>query len=146
MCCTTEISLSTYIRPPSSPSVPNLEAPWLILLFVPIAFSFVCETEVLMFQSRYRDFRDRNCSVIFISTETKHALWHWTHIPYEHGGLGHIDIPLLSDPSHKVSKDYGVLMQDEGEEENVWLRGTFIVNGEGLLQQVCLPCSGSQPV
>lgn len=115
------------------------EAPWLILLFVPTAFSFVCRSEVLAFQDCLKEFRNRNCSVVFVSIESKYALWHWTHAPYDYGGLGHIDIPLLSDPSHKISKDYGVLVDTKDERDDIVLSGTFIVDGDGVLQQVRLP-------
>jgi alkyl hydroperoxide reductase subunit AhpC len=43
-----------------------------------------------------------------------------------------LDIPLLSDATHRISRDYGVLIEDEG----VSLRGMFIVDGEGIIQQV----------
>lgn len=116
------------------------EAPWLVLLFVPTAFSFVCGNEVQAYQNCHKQFRDRNCSLVVVSTESKHTLWHWTCIPYGHGGLGYIDIPLLSDPSHKISTDYGVLAESKGEgKEHVKLRGTFVVDGDGILQQVRLP-------
>jgi len=34
--------------------------------------------------------------------------------PRAQGGLGKIKIPLLSDLTHKISKDYGVLLEDAG--------------------------------
>ena len=34
--------------------------------------------------------------------------------PRAEGGLGPIDIPLLSDLTHKMSKDYGVYLEDAG--------------------------------
>lgn len=54
-------------------------------------------------------------------------------MPRQYGGLGNIDIPLLSDATHKIGRDYGVLVEEEG----VSLRGMFIIDGEGLVQQVC---------
>jgi alkyl hydroperoxide reductase subunit AhpC len=45
-----------------------------------------------------------------------------------------IDIPLLSDSTHRLSRDYGVLV----EEEDVSLRGMFIIDGQGIVQQVSL--------
>lgn len=54
------------------------------------------------------------------------------HTPRKFGGLGQLSIPLLSDVSRKMSKDYGVLLEDVG----VSLRGMFVVDGEGLVQQV----------
>jgi len=128
-----EVSLSTFIRPSASPGTPDPDARWLLLLFIPAAFSFVCPTEVIAFQNCYDEFRDRNCDVAFVSVDTKHSLWHWQNVPRQYGGLGNIDIPLLSDATHKVGRDYGVLVEEEG----VSLRGMFIIDGEGLVQQVC---------
>jgi alkyl hydroperoxide reductase subunit AhpC len=128
----TEVSLSDYIHPNVKPGTPNPDAPWLIILFIPAAFSFVCPTEVLAFQNRLNEFKDRRCSVVIISVDTKHSLWHWQNVPRQYGGLGMIDIPLLSDATHRISRDYGVLIEDEG----VSLRGMFIIDGEGIIQQV----------
>jgi alkyl hydroperoxide reductase subunit AhpC len=125
----TEVTLSTYID--STAETPN----WLILLFIPAAFSFVCPTEVLAFQNCLEEFRDRNCDVVFVSVDTKHSLWHWQNVPRQYGGLGQIDITLLSDAKHKMSRDYGVLIEEEG----VCLRGMFILDGDGIVQQVGLP-------
>jgi peroxiredoxin (alkyl hydroperoxide reductase subunit C) len=129
---TTEVTLSTYIHPSIKPGTPNPDLPWLILLFIPAAFSFVCPTEVLAFQNCLDEFRDRNCSVVFVSVDTKHSLWHWQNVPRQYGGLGQTDIPLLSDANHRLSRDYGVLIEDEG----VSLRGMFMIDGEGIVQQV----------
>jgi peroxiredoxin (alkyl hydroperoxide reductase subunit C) len=38
----------------------------------------------------------------------------WINTPREQGGLGNIKIPLLSDLTHQMSKDYGVFLQDVG--------------------------------
>lgn len=67
-----------------------------------------------------------------MSVDTKHSLWHWQNVSRRYGGLGPIDIPLLSDSSHRLSRDYGVLVEDEG----VSLRGMFIIDNEGIVQQV----------
>ncbi|KAJ4298276.1 hypothetical protein N0V90_006176 [Kalmusia sp. IMI 367209] len=123
---TIEVTLSTYINA-------NKKS-WLILLFIPAAFSFVCPTEVLAFQNCLDEFKDRNCEVVFISVDTKHSLWHWQNVPRQYGGLGQVDMALLSDANHKMSRDYGVLIEEEG----VCLRGMFIVDEESIVQQVTL--------
>lgn len=120
----TEVNLSTYIN--------ENKKSWLVLLFIPAAFSFVCPTEVLAFQNCLDEFKDRNCEVIFISVDTKHSLWHWQNVPRQYGGLGQIDIALLSDANHKMSRDYGVLIEEEG----VCLRGMFVLDDEAVVQQV----------
>lgn len=119
-----EVSLSTYIN--------ESNKSWLLVLFIPAAFSFVCPTEVLAFQNCLDEFQDRNCHVIFVSVDTKHSLWHWQNVPRQYGGLGQTDIALLSDATHKMGRDYGVLIEEEG----VCLRGMFIIDDEGIVQQV----------
>jgi alkyl hydroperoxide reductase subunit AhpC len=125
----TGVSLDTYINPAAE--TPN----WLILLFIPAAFSFVCPTEVLGFQNCLDAFKERNCNVVFVSVDTKHSLWHWQNVPRQYGGIGQIDVSLLSDATHRMSRDYGVLIEEEG----VCLRAMFIVDGEGIVQQVSFP-------
>ena len=34
--------------------------------------------------------------------------------PKKQGGLGPMNIPLISDPKHTIAQDYGVLKADEG--------------------------------
>lgn len=47
-----------------------------------------------------------------------------------------MNIPLLSDLSKKISKDYGVLIED-GDDEGVAFRGLFIIDPTGTLRQAC---------
>lgn len=42
-----------------------------------------------------------------------------------------------ADPSHKISKDYGVLIEEEG----IALRGLFIIDPKGILRCVSFPLS-----
>ena len=45
----------------------------------------------------------------------------------EEGGLGDMDIPIISDTTHALSKAYGVLKEDEG----IAYRGLFIIDTKG---------------
>lgn len=102
------------------------------MLFIPAAFSHSCPAEVLAFQDSYAQFRSRNCSVAFISVDTRKSLWYWQSIPRKHGGLGHVDVPLLSDSDNKIAKDYGVVIEELG----IDIRGMFLIDGDGIVQQV----------
>jgi hypothetical protein len=55
--------------------------------------------------------------------------------PRKNGGLGQMNIPLISDPTRIISNDYGVLIKDAG----IALRGLFVIDPEGVVQQVCAP-------
>jgi peroxiredoxin (alkyl hydroperoxide reductase subunit C) len=49
------------------------------------------------------------------------------------GGIGpKMNIPLLADPTHVLSKDYGVYMEDEGHTS----RGLFVIDDKGVLQTI----------
>ena len=111
---TSDVTLGSYINLSTKPGVDNKDAPWLIIWFIPAAFSFVCPTEVLAFQNCLEEFKDRDCGVVFVSVDTKHSLWHWQNVPRQYGGLGQIDVSLLSDATHRMSREYGVLIEDEG--------------------------------
>ena len=54
--------------------------------------------------------------------------------PRNKGGLGRLNIPLLSDQTHQISKDYGVYMEHLGHS----LRGLFIIDAQGVLRQITM--------
>ena len=45
-----------------------------------------------------------------------------------------MQIPMLSDLSKKISKDYGCLIE-EGEDAGVAMRATYIIDDKGILRQ-----------
>lgn len=48
------------------------------------------------------------------------------------GGLGGVHVPLISDSNHKLSRDYGVLLEDEG----VAQRALFIIDPKGVIRSI----------
>ncbi|MED0766365.1 redoxin domain-containing protein, partial [Aneurinibacillus thermoaerophilus] len=54
----------------------------------------------------------------------------WINTPREQNGLGKLNFPLAADLTHKVSHDYGVLVEEQG----VAQRGLFIIDPEGELK------------
>jgi len=97
-----------------------------------MAWTFVCPTEIIAFSDRASDFAARGASVVFASTDSEYSLLAWTNASRRDGGLGKINIPLLSDKNHSLSKDYGVLIEEEG----IALRGLFLIDPAGVIRQV----------
>jgi peroxiredoxin (alkyl hydroperoxide reductase subunit C) len=97
-----------------------------------MAWTFVCPTEIIAFSERASDFSARGASVVFCSTDSEYSLLAWTNASKKDGGLGGIKIPLLSDKNHAISKDYGVLIEEEG----IALRGLFLIDPHGIVRQV----------
>lgn len=103
---------------------------WLILFFYPADFTFVCPTEITAFSDRYEDFQELNCDILGVSVDNVHSHKAWILAPKEQRGLGPIKFPLASDITKKVSRDYDVLLEDQG----VALRGLFIIDPEGVIR------------
>ena len=70
-----------------------------------------------------------------ISTDSKFSHFAWSNQPRKQGGLGpELKLPLVADRSMRISRDYGVLLEDEG----IALRGLFLIDPKGILRWGCL--------
>ena len=84
-------------------------------IFLFITFStFVCPTEILAFNDRLEEFHNLDTEVVACSVDSKYTHYAWINTPREEGGLAGLKIPLLSDLTKQIAKDYGVLLEDEG--------------------------------
>lgn len=106
---------------------------YMVILFAPAAFTFVCQTEGHALSRRKEEFDELNASVLMATTDTKHTLLAWTKMPPAEGGLGPMRIPLLGDVTKQMARDFGVLIED-GEDAGLALRGLFIVDDKGILR------------
>ncbi|XP_054977016.1 peroxiredoxin-4 [Sorex araneus] len=107
---------------------------YLVFFFYPLDFTFVCPTEIIAFSDRIEEFRSINTEVVACSVDSQFTHLAWINTPRKQGGLGPIKIPLLSDLTHQIAKDYGVYLEDSGHT----LRGLFIVDDKGILRQITL--------
>ena len=103
---------------------------WLVLLFYPLDFTFVCPTELTSFSDRYEDFEGIGAAVIGVSTDSVHSHRAWLKTARDKGGVEGLKYPLASDITKSVARDYGVLIEDKG----VALRGLFVIDPEGTLR------------
>ena len=103
---------------------------WVVLLFYPLDFTFVCPTELTSFSDRYDDFEGIGAAVIGVSTDSVHSHRAWLKTPRDKGGVEGLRYPLASDITKSVARDYGVLIEEKG----VALRGLFVIDPEGTLR------------
>ena len=103
---------------------------WVVLLFYPLDFTFVCPTELTTFSDRYEDFEGIGAEVIGVSTDSVHSHRAWLKTPRDKGGVEGLKYPLASDITKRVASDYGVLINDKG----IALRGLFVIDPEGILR------------
>ncbi|KAL0860924.1 hypothetical protein ABMA27_009456 [Loxostege sticticalis] len=104
---------------------------YVVLLFYPLDFTFVCPTELIAFSDRAKEFANIGCQVIGVSTDSEFSHLAWINTPRKDGGLGKLDIPLLADYNKTISQDYDVLL-DGG----FALRGMFIIDKNGILRHM----------
>ncbi len=102
----------------------DLLGSWNVLFFYPADFTFVCPTELEDLQNTYGQFREAGCEIYSVSTDT-----HFTHKAWHDSSerISKITYPMLADPTHALSRDFGVLIEADGLAE----RGTFVLNPEG---------------
>ncbi|ODQ64157.1 thioredoxin-like protein [Nadsonia fulvescens var. elongata DSM 6958] len=117
-----EVSLSKY------------EGKWVVLAFIPMAFTFVCPTEIIAYSDAIAQFKERNAEVLFASTDSEYVHLAWTNTARKDGGLGPISIPLIADTNHSLAKDYGVLIDNAG----IALRGIFLIDPKGTVRQITI--------
>lgn len=93
-----------------------------------------CPTEIIAYSERAEEFRKAGAEVIGASVDSKFSHLAWINTPRKEGGLGEMKIPIISDLTKSISRDYGVLLENDG----VALRGTFIIDPKGILRQITI--------
>ena len=79
---------------------------------------------------RIAEFRDRECDVLAVNTDSIDTHQRWLTSPPSQGGMGPLEFSLASDPDGVLCKNYGVFV----ERGNLALRGLFIIDPNGVLQ------------
>ncbi len=100
---------------------------WAVFVFYPADFTFVCPTELEDLADHYAEFQKMGVEVYSVSTDTHfaHKAWHDTS-----EAIGKVNYPMIGDPTHQLSRNFDVLIEEEG----IALRGTFVVNPEGEIK------------
>ena len=106
-----------------------MEQKWTVLVFYPMDFSKICPTEITSLSDRYEEFQELETNIIAVSTDSVYTHLAWINTDRIKNGVGQLTFPLAADSNHRVSKEYGVLIEEEG----VALRGLFIINPSGEL-------------
>lgn len=104
----------------------SLRGKWSVVVFYPADFTFVCPTELEDLAEHYEKFKAEGCEVYSVSTDTQfvHKAWHDTS-----ERIKKIQFPMVADPTGKISREFEVLVEEEG----LALRGSFVINPEGVI-------------
>nr|YP_009237778.1 thiol-specific antioxidant protein [Gracilariopsis lemaneiformis]YP_009294616.1 thiol-specific antioxidant protein [Gracilariopsis chorda]AJO68457.1 elongation factor Ts [Gracilariopsis lemaneiformis]AML79787.1 thiol-specific antioxidant protein [Gracilariopsis lemaneiformis]AOM66876.1 thiol-specific antioxidant protein [Gracilariopsis chorda]UAD88863.1 2-Cys peroxiredoxin [Gracilariopsis chorda] len=102
---------------------------YVILLFYPLDFTFVCPTEITAFSDAYHEIQSLDTEIFGISVDSEYSHLAWLQTERDAGGLGNLNYPLISDLTKQISLSYNVLTEDGKA-----LRGLFIIDQKGIIQ------------
>lgn len=113
----------------------SFKGKWSVVCFYPADFTFVCPTELGDLQDQYPALQDLGVEVYSVSTDTHftHKAWHDTSEV-----IGKITYAMIGDPAHTISKNFDVLIEEEGVAD----RGTFIIDPDGVIQAIEINAGG----
>ncbi|MDP3729415.1 MAG: redoxin domain-containing protein [bacterium] len=100
---------------------------WLVLIFYPADFTFVCPTELEEAAKLYPQFKKLGAEIFSISTDTVfvHKAWH-----DQSPAIKKIKFPMVADPTGELCQTFGTYISHEG----LSLRGSFIIDPKGILR------------
>ncbi len=100
-----------------------------VVFFYPLDFTFVCPSELIAFDKRYNDFKERGVEVIGVSIDSQFTHNAWRNTPVSEGGIGPVRYTLVADTKHEICQAYDV--ESAG---GVAFRGSFLIDEEGVVR------------
>lgn len=104
-----------------------------VLFFYPKDFTFVCPSEIIAFNNRYKEFKDRGYEVVGVSTDNEFCHLAWKNTEINKGGIGQIEYPLIADINKNISRTFDVLF-----DESVALRGSFLIDNNHIVRHAVI--------
>lgn len=104
-----------------------------VLFFYPLDFTFVCPSEIIAFDKRLEEFKNRGINVIGVSIDSQFSHFAWKNTPVNQGGIGQVRFPLVADITKQISRDYDVLFK-----EGVALRGSFLIDKDSTVRHAVI--------
>merc|ERR1712146_272101 len=81
----------------SNVSLSDYEGKYVVMMFYPLDFTFVCPTEIINFSERAKGFEAVGAQVVAVSVDSVFSHLAWTKTDRKKGGLGDMQIPLVAD-------------------------------------------------
>ena len=107
----------------------SLKGKWSVMVFYPADFTFVCPTELEDLADLHPKFKDIGVDIYAISTDTHFAHKAWAETS---PAIKKVKYAMIGDPTGTITRNFGVMIEEEG----LALRGTFVINPEGVIK-VC---------
>ena len=108
-------------------SLDEYRGKWVILVFYPADFTFICPTELGDLADKYPQFQQIGAEILSISTDTVFVHKAWKD---NSETIRKINFPMVADPTGMICQAFGTYIPEEG----LSLRGTFIIDPDGILK------------
>ena len=108
----------------------TIKGKYAVIFFYPLDFTFVCPSELIAFDHRLKEFKQRGVEVIGVSIDSHFTHNAWRNTPVNEGGIGHVDYPLVADINHGICQAYDV----EHPQAAVAYRASFLIDKEGMVR------------
>lgn len=92
----------------------DIKTKYIVLIFYPLDFTFVCPTEITKFSDLHDEFKKLDCTVIFSSCDSKYSHMAWSKMSREQGGIGEIKWPMISDINRKLCTQFNLFNEQSG--------------------------------
>ncbi|MBD5801351.1 putative peroxiredoxin [Azoarcus sp. Aa7] len=100
-----------------------------VVFFYPLDFTFVCPSELIAFDHRLEEFKQRGVEVLGVSIDSQFTHLAWKNTPVNNGGIGQVQYTLVADVKHEICRAYDV--EAEG---GVAFRGSFLIDKNGVVR------------
>lgn len=107
----------------------HIKEKYAVIFFYPLDFTFVCPSELIAFDHRLKEFKDRNVEVIGVSIDSHFSHLAWKNTAINNGGIGQVQYPLVADIKHEICKAY-----DVEADAGVAYRGSFLIDKSGVVR------------
>ncbi len=100
---------------------------WVILVFYPADFTFVCPTELADLNRLYAEFKKLKAEVVAVSTDTVYTHKAWLETEELLRGVKY---PMAADHNGKLARELGIYEEEKGMAQ----RAAFVIDPEGVLR------------
>ena len=108
----------------------EISGKYAVIFFYPLDFTFVCPSELIAFDHRLDEFKQRGVEVIGVSIDSQFTHLAWKNTPVNNGGIGQVQYPLIADTKHEICRAYDVEFGAAG----VAFRGSFLIDKKGTVR------------
>jgi peroxiredoxin len=105
----------------------SYEGKWVVLLFYPGDFTFVCPTELADAAAHYDQFTTLAAEILSVSTDSAFAHKAWCELS---PSLKEVRFPMVADSAGKLSRYFGTYVEEFG----ISVRASFIIDPDGVLR------------